>query len=104
MAFEVVITPNAEQDATDIFNWLMEQHAGEAGIRWFLRLQDEIQSLAELPRRCKLAPESESLQREIRELIYGNSPYFYRILFTLEEDVVYVLHVRHGRRLPLTRN
>jgi plasmid stabilization system protein ParE len=103
MAFEVRITPEAEQDATDILEWLIEQYAGETGLRWFLRMSDAMDSLTELPRRCKLAPENVTFPYEVRELLYGQKPHLYRILFTVEADIVYILRIRHGRRLPLTR-
>ena len=38
---------------------------------------------------------------EVRHLFYGHSPNVYRILFTIDDNVVYVLHIRHGRRQPL---
>lgn len=49
MAFRVEITPQAEEDANAILEWLLSQHAGETGLRWFLRLEDAITSLAQLP-------------------------------------------------------
>ena len=33
MAFHVEVTPQAEQDADTILEWLLSQHAGETGIR-----------------------------------------------------------------------
>ena len=51
MTFRVKITAAAEQDADAILDWLLSQHAGGAGIRWFLALQDAIASLAEFPER-----------------------------------------------------
>jgi plasmid stabilization system protein ParE len=101
MAFRVEVTPQAEQDADAILEWLLSQHAGEAGIRWFLRLREAIDSLAEMPGRCALAPENASVPFEMRQLLYGRKPHVYRILFTVEGDVVYVLRIRHGRRRHL---
>lgn len=43
-----------------------------------------------MPLSCQFAPESNSSEFEIRQLIYGR----YRILFTVEEDVVLVLYFR----------
>ena len=97
MAFRVETTPQAEQDAENILDWLMAQHAGETG----LRLEEAIASLANMPGRCSLAPESDSTPFEMRQLLYGHKPHIYRILFTIEGDVVYVLRIRHGRRLSL---
>jgi hypothetical protein len=37
----------------------------------------------------------------VRHLLYGRRPHVYRILFTIESDVVQVLHIRHGRRRPV---
>jgi plasmid stabilization system protein ParE len=100
MTFRVETTAAAEQEA-DAIDWLLSQHAGDTGIRWFLALQDAIASLGEFPERCPLAPESAVFPFEVRHLLYGNTPHVYRILFTIENGTVYVLHIRHGRRQPL---
>ena len=101
MTFRVETTAAAEQDADAILDWLLSQHAGDAGMRWFVALQNAIASLAEFPKRCPLAPESAVFPIEVRHLLYGHKPQVYRILFTIEEKTVYVLHIRHGRRQPL---
>jgi plasmid stabilization system protein ParE len=101
MTFRVETTAEAERDADTILDWLLSQHAGDTGIRWFLALQDAIASLAEFPERCPLAPESAVFPFEVRQLLYGHLPHVYRILFTIEGNTVYVLHIRHGRRQPL---
>jgi hypothetical protein len=54
MAFRVETTAPADEDADSILEWLVSQHAGETGIRWFLALEDAIASLANLPHRCPL--------------------------------------------------
>jgi plasmid stabilization system protein ParE len=101
MTFRVEVTAAADQDGDAILDWLLSHQAGDAGIRWFLDLQNAIASLAEFPKRCPLAPESAIFPFEVRHLFYGHSPHVYRILFTIEGDVVFVLHIRHGRRQPL---
>jgi plasmid stabilization system protein ParE len=101
MAFRVEVTPKANQDANAILKWLLSQHAGDAGLRWFARLKEAIASLADLPARCRLAPENASVPFEMRQLLYGHRPHIYRILFTIEGEVVYVLRIRHGRRRHL---
>lgn len=104
MAFRVSQTDEAHADLGAILHWLLEQHAGETGIRWFNGLQDPIETLREHPHRCGLARESESFGFEVRQLIHGRKPHLYRILFTVEDDTVVILHIRHGRRLPVTHN
>jgi plasmid stabilization system protein ParE len=101
MTFRVETTATAEQDGDAILDWLLSQEAGDAGIRWFQALEDAIASLAEFPKRCPLAPENAVFPFEVRHLLYGRAPHIYRILFTVEEDIVFVLHIRHGRRQPL---
>jgi plasmid stabilization system protein ParE len=39
----------------------------------------------------------------VRQLFYGRRRNRYRILFTVKEDTVQVLRVRHGARAPIRR-
>jgi phage-related protein len=51
-----------------------------------------------------MAPESDSFDQPIRELFFGaGNRGTYRFLFVVfvEEKSVYILHVRHGSKLPL---
>lgn len=98
MAFRVKVTPEAKQDADAILEWLHLQQAGEAGLRWFRGLNEAIESLSTFPKRCAPAPENASVPFEMRQLLYGKRPHIYRILFTIDDDMVYVLRIRHGRR------
>jgi plasmid stabilization system protein ParE len=98
MTFRVETSAEAEDDAEAILEWLLSQGAGETGIQWFRELERAVQSLAEFPERCALAPESGRFPFEVRQLLYGRKPHIYRILFTIESETVHVLHIRHGRR------
>ena len=100
MAFRVEISLQAERDAEQILEWLLAQKSGQAGIDWFLALDDAFASLKEFPERCPIAPESARFPFEVRQLFYGRKPHIYRILFTISADAVTVLHIRHGRRKP----
>src|SRR3569623_1165694 len=51
MAFRVEFTARAKRDLDNTLDWLLEEQADEAGIRWFGRLKSAIFSLDELPRR-----------------------------------------------------
>lgn len=101
MTFRIETTAEAERDADTILEWLTSEHAGDTGVRWFRALQDAIESLAEFPERCPVAPESALFPFEVRHLLYGRLPKIYRILFTTTGNTVYVLHIRHGRRQPV---
>jgi plasmid stabilization system protein ParE len=101
MDFHVELSDQAQRDIAGIYDWLRSQQAGDAGERWFVFLRAAIASLASLPSRCPVAPESRDSAVEVRQLMYGRRPHVYRILFAIEGDVVQVLHIRHGRRRPL---
>ena len=104
MAFRGEITEEAETDSNVILEWLISQHAGDTGLRWFQGLGKAIASLASTPQRCPLAPENSDFRFEVRHLLYGRKPHIYRVIFTIDAEVVYVLHIRHGRRRRLTPN
>lgn len=80
--------------------WLAEREP-DAANRWFNTIYDTIGSLEIFPERCPLAPESKSLHAEICEILHGRRQHKYGILFTVTENEVHVLHVRHGARLAL---
>ena len=101
MAFRVEPTAQAQGDLHGILEWLLEQGAGEAGLRWFFKLEDAIASLADFPHRHPLAPESKEFSFEVRQLVHGRKPHQYRVLYTVDGDTVAVLHIRHGRRRRL---
>jgi len=95
MAFEVRYSAEAERNLDDILLWLMvERQAGETGLRWFQGLQTRVATLAEMPERCPLAAESSSLGLPVRLLLYGRRPRVYRILFTIDGEVVHILAIR----------
>lgn len=104
MDFRVELTAQAYFDLDLLLEWLREQQAGETGLRWFLRLRETLDPLTELPHRCPLAPENAEFPFEVRQLFYGRKPHRYRVLFTIGGDAVVILHIRHGRRLPLPRD
>jgi plasmid stabilization system protein ParE len=103
MAFRVKQTAEADHDLDVILEWLMARQAGETGLRWLEELKDTLGSLSEFPHRCSLAPENAEFPFAVRQLLYGRKPHRYRVLFTIEADTVIILHIRHGRRLPLGR-
>jgi plasmid stabilization system protein ParE len=98
MAFRVEQTERARQDLDAVLEWLLAHEAGDAGLRWFRRMREAILSLSEFPLRCSLAPENAEFPFEVRQLIFGKKPHQYRILFSVADGPVTVLHIRHGRR------
>ena len=98
--YEVIILPSAEENISEAYGWIAERDE-EAAVRWYNRLIELIPSLETFPERAPLAPESKYFNREIRKIFHGRRQYKYRILFTVTEGEVHILHVRHGARLAL---
>jgi toxin ParE1/3/4 len=99
MAYRVELTVRAHRDLDDLYCWI---HAAEsiAAARWYNGLEQAVYRLEELPRRCPLAPESRKTGRQLRNLLYGNKPNVYRVIYEIDEPrkVVWVLTIRHGAR------
>jgi plasmid stabilization system protein ParE len=97
MKYRVIIETAAWQDIDEAFTWL-QKRVPEYTVRWFNTLEGAIRSLASHPERCPVAPESEELDHEIRQLLHGRRSGRYRVLFEIRRTSVHILHVRHGKR------
>jgi plasmid stabilization system protein ParE len=102
MTYHIIIQPGAEADLDAAYTH-RRARAPEAAARWFAGIVEAINSLQDFPARCPLAPENEHFAEEIRQLLYGRRRDVYRILFTIREDTVHVLHIRHGAQQPLSQ-
>ena len=65
---------------------------------------DAINSLKTFPRRGPIAPENEFFTQEIRQLLYGAGKRVYRILYTIQNDAISILHIRHSAQDVLRNN
>ncbi|HEX8696290.1 MAG TPA: type II toxin-antitoxin system RelE/ParE family toxin [Longimicrobium sp.] len=91
MKYRIIIQPSAEADIGEIYFFLREVYPPYAD-RWLLSLHQAIDTLREMPRRCRLSPQGDDEEEEIRHLLHGD----YRILFAIAGREVHVLHVRHS--------
>ena len=96
MSFRVEITEPAEQDAREVIRWIA-QHSPEKAPLWYFDFLEAADSLREFPARCPIAPES-SEERELRQLLFEK----YRLIFLIEDEAVFILHVRHQRQRQLS--
>ena len=95
MIHRVIVEPSAERGIRQAVRWIAENQSVDAA-RCFNALDEKIRTLKRLPRRCPLAAEDDKFPEEIRELLHGRRQQIYRVLFTIREDTVHVLYVRHG--------
>lgn len=91
MSYRIVIEQRAYDDIDDAYQWRLENVAPEQAVDWYFDLLEKIETLQTFPFRCALAPENEYFAEEIRQLLYGR----HRILFTVCDEEVHVLYVRH---------
>lgn len=101
MTYRVIITPTASDEAMETFRWYAER-SPDAAQRWRDGFTRAIEGLAQLPTRCPVSLEdSRALGCDVRVLLHGKRRGVYRILFSIIEDTVWVLRIRHGARGPL---
>lgn len=93
--FSIVIEPPAHRDIEDHITYLEEHaHSPDYPETWYDSIIQAIFGLSDFPFSFALAPENNEFEEEVRHRIVGS----YRVLFTVKDDCVSVLHVRHGRQ------
>ena len=92
--FRVEITPAAEADIAEIWDYIAQDSPGNAAA-FILALEEQIASLEQHPERCARIPENEVLGTAYRHLIHGS----YRTVFRISGPTVVILRVIHGARL-----
>lgn len=98
--YQVIIQPSAEQGIKEGYYWVSNYSPRNAR-SWLEGIYKAIMSLEQMPLRCSLAFENNFFTEEIRQIIYGKGKNTYRILFTVIEDTVQILYVRHSSQQPL---
>lgn len=89
--YRVEFALEAREDIESSFKWGSEEWGEKAAIRWYRKLKAHTRKiLSIIPLAQSLAPESEEIGREIRQLVFGR----YRILFEVVGNLVKVLHVK----------
>lgn len=100
----------ARADAQEAMVRLAERVNSDYALAWYAGLHHAVATLATFPKRGSIADERRLFRDEVRVLPYRHTPgsAVYQIFYTVveaEEDspYVYILHVRHGARKPMTR-
>jgi len=99
MTYKLNVARRAELDRDETFKWYRENYSEPFAVRWYIGISKAIQSLTANPLRCNVALENNRFPFKLQELLYGQSKQNrHRILFTVEGDTIYVLHIRHSAR------
>lgn len=89
--YTVRYNPKAVVDIQDSFEWGVRNWGESEARDWLRKLHIATRNRLEtMPLSCQFALESKDSELDIRQFIYGR----YRILFTIDEDVVLILYVR----------
>jgi plasmid stabilization system protein ParE len=96
MTYRVIVTLRAEHNMQDATHWWAAERSGEQAARWLAGLEKRLKSLKRAPARHPLAAENGRFPYELRELHFGlgRRP-SHRAVFTIADDLVLVLAVRH---------
>lgn len=97
MTYRFEISDQARADADGAYAWIAERSPEQAE-RWYQGLFKQIEILTCHPLLCPVAAENDKFPEEIRVMLYGKRQNTYRIIFTIRDDTVVVLYVRHGAR------
>ena len=102
MSFGIIFQPRAEQDLKDAALFLLDRtRSSTIALRWLRGIRSKINTLKTSPHRCPVDPDSAAYGQEVRVLIYGKRRGVYRVLFTIRDDIVYILTVRHSAQRRL---
>jgi plasmid stabilization system protein ParE len=76
----------------------MAKDSPSRAAKWYRGLLEAIETLREKALQHGFAPERETLQIDLRQLLYGRRRNVFRILYMIDDDTVVVLHIRHASR------
>ena len=94
--FQVVVTPEAEQDIQQNYEWWRDNRSPDQAREWYERILVEMQTLRHMPERYSTAPEAAKISRNIRQLFFTiGRRITHRVVFLIEAETVKVLRVRH---------
>ncbi|MEZ6128253.1 MAG: type II toxin-antitoxin system RelE/ParE family toxin [Planctomycetaceae bacterium] len=100
MKRELVIQPEASEDADSIFAWIYER-SQEGAVAWWKSFRNALDDLSKNTDGCGLAPESSQLSRPVKQQFFKTRRGIqHRILFEITDEHVIVLRVhREGQDL-----
>ena len=97
MSDRVRITHEADSQITAIKDYIA-QDSPDSARHWRFQLRERLRSLKSFPDRHEIAYSAGDVGFDVRHTFFGT----YRILYTIRDDSVVIISVRHGARRPLT--
>ncbi|HMO15650.1 MAG TPA: type II toxin-antitoxin system RelE/ParE family toxin [Pirellulaceae bacterium] len=92
--YQISVMPRAERDIEAIFSWLLDR--SPTGARnWLAALDDALERMSLDPLSFGLAPEAQTVARELRQCLFRTRKgRTYRAIYLFEREVVIVLRIR----------
>jgi plasmid stabilization system protein ParE len=98
---EVILEESAQADVRESYAGGCEYWGTRQARKWARELRTAIQKqLSATPRAFPLAPEDEEFTEEIRQMVVGR----YRVMVTIKDRMVHILHVRGAYVNPIRRS
>ena len=96
----VILEESSQADVRQSYKWGCQLRGKRTAQKWARELRPAILSqLRATPNAFPLAPEDDEFAEEIRQLVVGR----YRVLFTVPDLKVHVLHIRGAYVDPVNR-
>lgn len=96
MTYKILITQAARSDIRRTVSWWSKNRSTKQAETWYNKIFPAIQTLTVQPERCPVANEYDLLDGALRQLHFGVSrKTTHRIVFTVSEETVVILRVRH---------
>ena len=96
MSHRVIIKRKAQRDLDESLVW-WSRHGKAAAAEWRERfVTNVIATLEHDPNRFPAAEEAAEVGLDLRVMLYGRRRQVYRVLFTIEENIVSIHRVRHA--------
>ena len=95
MEYRVSLTGRFILHLQDIGDYIAQDSPSSA-LRWIEELERQLLRLKKFPEGHAPARENKNHSVELRQMLYGKGRHQYRIIFTIQNDEVVVLDLRHG--------
>lgn len=96
MSHRVIIQPGAFDDLDEAYEYLSTRYSVQTATAWYNGFLDALYSLSENPLRFGYARENYKFAAEIRQLLYRRHQNVHHALYTVENDTVRILCIRHS--------
>jgi plasmid stabilization system protein ParE len=96
VTYQLTILPRAKRQLLEQALWWCENRSADQAFRWLDGFEQALASLANDPKRCSRARETNAFSFEVRELHYGlRNKATHRAVFEIRSDEIIVYSIRH---------